>query len=155
MIYPSTSHEWMWLWSSAAHSLHPCVGMIRGDFNSFSRPFVYLWHSLPDSHAQSGFGFHSLLSQELPLISVKDLFGKNILKRTQILVHLLERLSEALTYRIWAVLLGSPLGSVLRDFFFLLNSMHHIIIPVLRSDVPHNCSQEQWSLLVLFSSCSL
>lgn len=61
--------------SNAANSHHPGMGMLRDDFNSFSRPCVHFWHSLPSSHTQNVFGFHLLLSQGLPLTNIRDLNG--------------------------------------------------------------------------------
>lgn len=157
-------HEWVWLWSNAVSGCD-CGVMLSTAFTPvWGCSEMILTPSL-DLVTISGILF--LIAKhrvDLAFIhcSPKDfpwrvwhLCGRNTPKRTQIQVHLLERLSEALTYRIWAVLFGSPLDCVLSDFLLLLNSIHHIIIPILRSGVPHNCSQGQQSLMVLLSVAAL
>lgn len=46
---------------------------------------------------------------------------------------------------------GSPLDTVLKVVFRLLDSVQHISISILRSAVTHNCSQGQPSMMVVLA----
>lgn len=69
---------------------------------------------------------------------------------------LVKGLAEALTQsRIWSVFFGSPLDTVLKVVFRVLNSVQRIIISVLRSGVTRNCPQGLPSMMVVLETAVL
>lgn len=138
-LHPSVGDAQRWFWAPSPGSLSAILGMIPPQ--GVDLAFIY---SSPEDFTDSPF---------LQALSISDLFGRSITKRTQ------NAGSAVRKGVIWgtdpeqnlSVFFGSPLDTVLKVVFRLLDSDQHISISILRSAVAHNCSQVQPSMMVVLA----
>lgn len=129
----------------------------------FSRPRVLSCCSMHDSPVGMDLAFIHSTPEDftdslfLQALSIRDLFGRNIAKRTENAGSAVRKgvIRGTDPERNFICVFSVAVRRCFKGVFRLLNSVQRIIISILRFNVTHNCSQGQPSATELLAAVTL